>query len=71
VVGEDVMFAEGWRRTDMHESERERSDDAREEVRGRSWLFMLWREVMLPLSLMTLMRGVDGCSLGKRVYCCC
>jgi len=32
--GEEGM-AEGWRRTDMHESERERSEDAREEVRGR------------------------------------
>lgn len=67
--GEEGM-AEGWRRTDMHESERERSDDAREEVRGRCWLMRLWREeMMLPLSLMTLIRGVEGwgCSLGKRV----
>ena len=45
----------------MHESERERSEDASEEVRGRGWLMRLWREeMMLPLSLMILMRGVDG-----------
>jgi hypothetical protein len=39
-VGEEGM-AEGWRRTDMHESERERSEAASEEVRGRGWLVRL------------------------------
>lgn len=39
-VGEEEgeRFAAGWRRTDMQESERERSEDASEEVRGRCWL---------------------------------
>lgn len=39
-VGEEEMFAAGWRRTDMQESERERSEDASEEVRGRCWLLV-------------------------------
>jgi hypothetical protein len=38
--GEEGM-AEGWRRTDMHESERERSEAASDEVRGRGWLVRL------------------------------
>lgn len=41
-VGEaEERFAAGWTRTDMHESERERSEDASEEVRGRCWLVWL------------------------------
>lgn len=39
-VGEEERFAAGWRRTDMQESERERSEDASDEVRGRCWLLL-------------------------------